>query len=699
MTLRARLTAAFLAVVLGPVLLGALFVGVIVTAVGHSRAEERLEYGAAALHTAVDSLCNRLSGAAETLGVVATESGTLDVPRAAEYAGVLVRRGLAEAVTVTDAGGTAVADAGARVHTWTDCADTTTVTTGTGAGAAGTESVPAVAAHISLYDSDGRAMGTVRAGVAVDAELIDSLAAVSGCGVTVIGGDGSAPLSSLGAADAASVLATARSLSPGLSEDTDDGGLVRVVAPDGGQPLDLALTTDKNLPSGLYPLLLLSVAVAGFAAVGVAWWLARSTTRPITELASAADRVAAGDLEARVPVRGHDEVAALATTFNRMTREMQGYVQALTASRDQLRGNLGLLGDTLSSTHDLDRILEVILSTAMTATGAQSGALLLVDEEADPTTAPATLIARCHAGVIAGDPRTAAGIRVRVGEGLLGQIVAGGEPKRGRIADESVFSSQEPHCQTYIAVPFTGADGRVRGPGQPARPVGVLALYDRLGFDEFDDTDLSTLRTFAGQAAVAVENVLLHEEAQRLSLTDPLTGLWNYRYLKVTMDKEVERAHRFGRRTAVIAIDLDRFKDVNDTYGHPVGDQVLIELASRITAQIREVDFAFRYGGEEFVVLLPETDRYGAIPVARRLGEAIRRDPFPLPPSADGSARTVPVTISMGIAIFPDHGESGADVLAAADEALYAAKAAGRDTYRVSKADAEKPPTDSTPVT
>ncbi|MEV0646742.1 diguanylate cyclase [Phytomonospora sp. NPDC050363] len=697
MTLRARLTAAFLAVVLGPVLVGALFVGVTVTAVGHNRAEERLQYGAAALHTAVDSLCSRLSGAAETVGMLATESGTLDPVRSAEYAGRLVRRGLAEAVTVTDAGGTAVAEAGARVHTWTDCADTGTVTTGTGAGSVGAESVPAVAAHVALYDADGRAMGTVRAGVALDADLVDSLAALSGCDVTVLTGDGDPPLSSISPQAAAAVAEAARGLNPGEATDTEDGGLLQVVPAASGQPLELVLTTDKDLPSGLYPLLLLSVAAAGFAAVGVAWWLARSTTRPVTELATAADRVAAGDLEARVPVRGNDEVAHLANNFNRMTREMQGYVQALTASRDQLRGNLGLLGDTLSSTHDLDRILEVILSTAMTATGAQSGAILLVDEEADE--AGTVLVARCHAGIAAGDPRAAGVIRVEVGEGLLGGIVAGGESRRGRVTGETVFAPQEPRCHTYIAVPFTGADGLVRVAGPAARPVGVLALYDRLGFDEFDDTDLSTLRTFAGQAAVAVENVLLHEEAQRLSLTDPLTGLWNYRYLKVTMDKEVERAHRFGRRTAVIAIDLDRFKDVNDTYGHPVGDQVLIELAARITAQIREVDFAFRYGGEEFVVLLPETDRYGAIPVARRLGEAIRRDPFPLPPTADGTARTVEVTISMGIAIFPDHGETGADVLAAADEALYAAKAAGRDTYRVSKTDADKPPGDATPVT
>ncbi|MGK5734340.1 diguanylate cyclase, partial [Streptomyces sp. URMC 124] len=93
-------------------------------------------------------------------------------------------------------------------------------------------------------------------------------------------------------------------------------------------------------------------------------------------------------------------------------------------------------------------------------------------------------------------------------------------------------------------------------------------LYDRLGADEFDDDDLVTLRTFAGHAAVAVDNVRVHEEAQRLSLTDPLTGLWNYRYLRESIRREVERASRFGRMLSVLALDLDRFKDVNDTHGH-----------------------------------------------------------------------------------------------------------------------------------
>ncbi|MFD0787905.1 GGDEF domain-containing protein, partial [Micromonospora azadirachtae] len=222
------------------------------------------------------------------------------------------------------------------------------------------------------------------------------------------------------------------------------------------------------------------------------------------------------------------------------------------------------------------------------------------------------------------------------------------------------------------------------GGTDPAAALGVLALYDRLGADEFDDDDLVTLRTFASHAAVAVENVRGHEEAQRLSLTDPLTGLWNYRYLRESIRREVERASRFGRMLSVLALDLDRFKDVNDTYGHAAGDTVLAEFARRLRGEIREVDLAFRQGGEEFVLLLPETDARGAAIVAERLGAAIRDTSMPVEPHA-GTPVPVRVTVSIGIAVYPDHANTGQQVLEAADDALYAAKAAGRDTYRVSE--------------
>ncbi len=411
------------------------------------------------------------------------------------------------------------------------------------------------------------------------------------------------------------------------------------------------------------------VLMAALLGVAAAWRLARVTTRPLVELAGAADRVATGDLTARVPVHSRDEIGQLAVAFNRMTRETGGYLAALTSSRDQLRGHLAVLGDTLASTHDLPRILRVILHSALAATGARAGAVLLTEQGEQ-------LVARCCEGLDERGPGTAP-LRVPLGSGVVGA---------GRAA-------------LPVAAPDpTGGDASAAAvPGRPAEVVlGVLALYDRLGGDEFDDDDLATLRTFARHAAVAVDNVRVHEEAQRLSLTDPLTGLWNYRYLRESLRREVERASRFGRMVSVLALDLDRFKRVNDTYGHAAGDTVLAEFARRVRGEIREVDLAFRRGGEEFVVLLPETDARGATIVAERLGAAVRDAPVTVVGHA-GVRELIPVTVSVGIAVFPDHADTGPQVLAAADEALYAAKTASRDTWRLAPA-REPSPTREVPV-
>jgi diguanylate cyclase (GGDEF)-like protein len=144
----------------------------------------------------------------------------------------------------------------------------------------------------------------------------------------------------------------------------------------------------------------------------------------------------------------------------------------------------------------------------------------------------------------------------------------------------------------------------------------------------------------------------------------------------------------------VLVLDLDRFKDVNDSFGHAAGDAVLVEFARRVRAEIREVDLAFRQGGEEFVLLLPETDADGGVIVAERLCAAVRATPMVVPPRLPASrahkpASGVPVTVSVGVAVFPDDGTSGAAVMEAADDALYAAKAAGRNTCR-----AAAPPSD-----
>jgi diguanylate cyclase (GGDEF)-like protein len=184
---------------------------------------------------------------------------------------------------------------------------------------------------------------------------------------------------------------------------------------------------------------------------------------------------------------------------------------------------------------------------------------------------------------------------------------------------------------------------------------------------------------------VAVHNVRVHEEAQRLSLTDPLTGLWNYRCLRESLRREVERASRFGRMLTVLVLDLDHFKEVNDTYGHAAGDAVLGEFARRIRIGLREVDVAFRQGGEEFVVLLPETDAYGGAIVAERLGAAVRDRPVPIEGRRPGRDDEISISVSIGVAVFPEHGATAQQVLDAADDALYVAKNAGRDTYRLAE--------------
>ncbi|MFJ2084871.1 diguanylate cyclase [Micromonospora chokoriensis] len=710
MTLRGRLTAAFLVVVLGPVLLGALFVASTVAAVDRSRSTERLAVAASAVRTSVDALCQQLRATADAVALTADP---------AVAATQLVGRGLAAAVLITDVTGkVSYVSPGAPTAPWRDCSgptnddikgpaggETTGPANGETTGPANGETngpangetngsvspVRALAAQVDLRDRSGTLLGTVTAAHLVDPAFVARLAAVTGVAVTLLDSGASAArvthtTESREVRDA--VLAAASTVDGERVTETTDGRYVRRIGPSDAQPLPLVLSVPSERPPGLHATLVGVVVLAALLAVLSAWRLARVTTRPLVELAGAVDRVAQGDLTARVPVRSRDELGRLAAAFNRMTRETGSYVAALTSNRDQLRGHLGVLGDTLASTHDLQRILRVILHSAIGATGARAGAVLLVE-------AGGVLVAQCTEGLDGrwpeDDPDGPSTLRVPVGVGVVGAVAATGEPQRGRV-EPAEAPSGEPRCRTYVAVPFAApGGGAAAAPSTSSTPtddanaaaaaLGVLALYDRLGADEFDDDDLVTLRTFAGHAAVAVDNVRVHEEAQRLSLTDPLTGLWNYRYLRESIRREVERASRFGRMLSILALDLDRFKDVNDTYGHAAGDTVLAEFARRVRGEIREVDLAFRQGGEEFVLLLPETDARGAAIVAERLGAVVRETPI----AVEADAGPVLVTVSVGIAVYPDNGSTGREVLEAADDALYAAKAAGRDTYRVAE--------------
>jgi two-component system, cell cycle response regulator len=338
----------------------------------------------------------------------------------------------------------------------------------------------------------------------------------------------------------------------------------------------------------------------------------------------------------------------------------------LERSRADLHDSLERIGEALRSTHDLDGLLSVVLETATATLGATAGVVLYRRGDQLEVMAEQGLH---EAGMLA---PTA----VAPGQGVLGRVVTRGTAVRGRIGTGDLLmpAESEPAAGDVLAVPFVSM----------GQTVGVIALYDRTDRRAFDSADEDALTTLAGQASIAIDNVQLHNEAQRLSTTDPLTGLWNFRYLSMSLAREIERSTRFDRPLAVLMLDLDKFKEVNDAHGHQRGDTVLRELANRVQEQIREVDTFARYGGEEFVVVLPETTVEGAAQLADRICQAVRREPF----VHDGE-EPLDITVSVGGAAFPEHGSSPATLMRAADKALYVAKNGGRDRWHVPGADAE----------
>jgi diguanylate cyclase (GGDEF)-like protein len=186
--------------------------------------------------------------------------------------------------------------------------------------------------------------------------------------------------------------------------------------------------------------------------------------------------------------------------------------------------------------------------------------------------------------------------------------------------------------------------------------------------------------TVAGHIALALANLRLRETLQTQSIRDPLTGLYNRRYLKDALEREVRRAARSQGRLAVIMMDIDNFKGLNDTMGHNAGDVVLHELAAFLQKRTRGEDFACRYGGDEFVVILTETSLAAAERRAQQMRDGIKRLTV-----SHGDRYLAPPSVSLGVALYPEHGSTAEAVLRVADEALYSAKIQGRDRIVVAR--------------
>lgn len=434
------------------------------------------------------------------------------------------------------------------------------------------------------------------------------------------------------------------------------GGEMRLVASTPSGPL-----TDVSRRL-LLPMLGV-LALALFATSALALVLARHLTQPLEELSAGALAIAEGRFDHQIPVRSRDEVGQLAIAFNEMRDRLASSYSQLSSSRDQLQRAVRRVGETLRSTHDMNQMLGSILNTAADAVDADAAVLWRFTPSRDGLQASLAVGLDGHAKGT-----------VPVGHGIVGFVAERAQPVFLPSQGGPRPARGEPPFPATIAVPIYSED----------RIAAVLAAYRNDESRPFGPEDLETVVFLAEQGGVAIENVLLHEEAQRLSLTDGLTGTWNRRYFQMQFRQILATATRFDRHFSVLMLDLDHFKVLNDTYGHQRGDAVLVEFARRVKETLREVDTFARYGGEEFIVLLPETDEVGARTTGEKIREEIRSQPF----GALGE-EPVPVTVSIGVASYPRHGERFDVLVESADKALYAAKQAGRD--RVVIADPPQP--------
>jgi len=338
-----------------------------------------------------------------------------------------------------------------------------------------------------------------------------------------------------------------------------------------------------------------------------------------------------------------------------------------TTAADRKIQEVGIFHDVakaLTSSLDLDSILQTIMEKMAEYFKPDNWSLLMVDEERE----------ELYFAIVVGKAAEALkNVRLKVGEGIAGWVAKHGErvvvpdvytdPRFAKRIDE--ITKWE--TRSIICVPLRSK----------LRVLGVIQLVN-VKMENFTDQESFFLQSICDYAAIAIENARSVEKIQELTITDDCTGLYNARHLYKTLEAEVYRSSRYGYEFTVLFIDLDHFKQVNDTHGHLIGSKLLMEIGYLIKAQLRLIDYAFRYGGDEFVILLPQTGKDAALVVARRVRDSLRTSMF-----CQEEGLNLNVRASLGVATYPHDAKTPREIIRQADEMMYLVKNTSRDNIGI----------------
>jgi len=319
---------------------------------------------------------------------------------------------------------------------------------------------------------------------------------------------------------------------------------------------------------------------------------------------------------------------------------------------------LAILTDIVKTANSIlepRKVIELIMEKIQQLIPSSAWSMLMVDEEKQELAFELALGAK---------GKDVSAFRIKLGEGVAGWVAQTGKPaivndtaKDPRFAPRFDTKTQF-QTRSILCAPLIS-----RG-----RTIGVVEIINRLG-GRFTQSDLEILLTLVEPCAIAIENAILFQRTEQLTITDDLTKLFNSRYLNLYISREIKRCKRHGIPLSVIFLDLDGFKGINDQYGHLAGSGTLAEVGAILAEAVRESDILARYGGDEFVVVLPETPASGALVIAERLRKAIEEHGF-----LQGQGLAARISASFGIASYPDHALTPEGLIQKADQAMYRVK-------------------------